>query len=97
MLVIIRYCDNKCTTKCNPTTLNLQICSVHWKWLFFPEKALQTTSKSAYKCRRNLLLKYASSSAAETWLSKCQVTLGIGLEDSGQMDRLLYCRVLVIG
>jgi len=40
-----------------PPSDNLQICSIRWKGLFFPEKMLQTACKSAYKCPRNLLLK----------------------------------------
>jgi len=32
-----------------PPSDNFQICSIHWKGLFFPEKILQTPSKSAYK------------------------------------------------
>ena len=40
-----------------PPNDGFRICSLHWKWLFFPGKTLQTPSKSAYKYRRNLLLK----------------------------------------
>jgi len=35
-----------------------------WKGLFFPEKTLQTASKSAYKYRRYILLNNATASLA---------------------------------
>ena len=38
------------------TSDDIQICSFFWKGLFFPEKKLQTASKSADKYRRCLLL-----------------------------------------
>ena len=41
---------------------NFQICSTHWKGLFFPEKSLQILSKSVYKHRRYLLLNNATAS-----------------------------------
>jgi len=43
-----------------PSSDNLQICSLSWKGIFFPEKTLQTGSKSA--CF-NLLLKQCDSVA----------------------------------
>ena len=47
-----------------PPSGDFQICSIQWKMLFFPEKTLQTPSKSAYKCRQHLLLNNATASPA---------------------------------
>jgi len=47
-----------------PSSDDFQICYIHWKVFFFPEKTLQTPSKSAYKCWRYLLLNNATASLA---------------------------------
>jgi len=44
-----------------PPSNGFQICSMLAKGIFFPEKKLQTSSKSAYKCQR----KYVSDTAVK--------------------------------